>query len=159
MPISGSQKALMLAFAGVARAGATRSGYGDYLVIPVQVQVTINSVDLSAYVTAVEIDDGYVPMDRTVFGNVTRTIGGGIGDWTVRVKARQDFGSSAWHSQILPLLNLNTTIVINRNSQSLHPQWTGTGRFRRYTPLKTKAGEDPEVELEFGSTGTFISVT
>jgi hypothetical protein len=122
---------------------------------------TLGGTAITAYVSQIEIDDGKESVERTVFGNVARNMGSGIARWTIRITAFQDYGSSALHSIVTPLVNTNVAIIIRMDSTAnvsvTNPEWQATGHLARYKRLDAKVGEDPVVVLEFENAGTAIS--
>jgi len=83
------------------------------------VQVTINSVDLTDHVASVTWTETASELETTAMGdsNVTRI--GGLKDGSFSVEFHQDFAASSVYATLYPLLGTTTTVELTPVSGSL----------------------------------------
>jgi hypothetical protein len=80
------------------------------------VQVTVNSVDLTDHVASVTWTESAAELETTAMGdsNVTRI--GGLKDGSVSIEFHQDFGASSVYATLYPLLGTTTTVELTPTS-------------------------------------------
>jgi hypothetical protein len=83
------------------------------------VQVTVNSVDLTDHVASVTWTESAAELETTAMGdsNVTRI--GGLKDGSVSIEFHQDFGASSVYATLYPLLGTTTTVELTPTSGAL----------------------------------------
>lgn len=83
------------------------------------VQVTVNSTDLTDHVTSVSFSQSAAELDTTTMGssNVTRI--GGLEDGTVTIEFLQDFAASETYASLDGLLGTVVTVEVTPTSGSL----------------------------------------
>ena len=83
------------------------------------VQVTVNSTDLTDHVTSVSFSQSAAELDTTTMGssNVTRI--GGLEDGTVTLEFLQDFAASETYASLDGLLGTVVTVEVTPTSGSL----------------------------------------
>lgn len=80
------------------------------------VQVTVNSVDLSDHVTSLTWNETAAELDSTAMGdgNVTRIAG--LKDGSLTIEFQQDFAASSVYATLYPLLGTVTTVTAKPTS-------------------------------------------
>jgi len=80
------------------------------------VQVTVNSVDLTDHVASVTWTESAAELETTAMGdsNVTRI--GGLKDGSVSIEFHQDFATSSVYQTLYPLLGTTTTVELTPTS-------------------------------------------
>ncbi len=80
------------------------------------VQVTVNSVDLTDHVASITWTETSEELDTTSMGSANRTRLGGLKDGSVSIEFHQDFGSSSVYQTLYPLLGTVTTVTMTPTS-------------------------------------------
>ncbi|MCP4743259.1 MAG: radical SAM protein [Actinomycetales bacterium] len=83
------------------------------------VQVTVNSVDLTDHVASVTWTESAAELETTAMGdsNVTRI--GGLKDGSVSIEFHQDFAASSVYATLYPLLGTTTTVELTPTSSAV----------------------------------------
>lgn len=105
---------------------------------------TVNSVDLSAWCTAVSLEVTYDDIDTTAFGDTLRTRIPGLGDGSVSGSLHVDYASSATYATLQPLAGSTTTVVIKKDSgatSATNPSFTVTAAINQFTYINASVGE------------------
>lgn len=106
--------------------------------------VTINSVNLSAWVTSVTFPFSAEELDDTAMGDSTRSAAGGLKNWGPTIEFNQDFAAGGPDATIQPLVGTTTTISVRPTSSavsSTNPNYTGTVLVAEYSPFGNRVGE------------------
>ena len=83
------------------------------------VQVTVNSVDLTSHVTSVTFTTSAAELDTTAMGDSNITRIGGLQDGSVSIEFLQDFAASEVYATIDALLGTTTTVEVTPTSGAL----------------------------------------
>jgi hypothetical protein len=83
------------------------------------VQVTVNSVDLTDHVASITWTEQSEELDTTSMGSANRTRTGGLKDGSVSIEFHQDFGASSVYATLYPLLGTTTTVEMTPTSGAL----------------------------------------
>ena len=89
--------------------------------------VTINSINLSAYVTSISLDYAVDSIETTAMGSTGHTFVGGIQNITATIEMNQDFASSSVAATLDAVLGTPTTVAIKPTSaatSSTNPLYT-----------------------------------
>lgn len=110
------------------------------------VSVTINSVDLSAYVTSCTVDYKVGAVESTnMASGGARTYVGGLQENVVTVNFNQDFAATKVAATLDALIGSTTTIVIKPTSAAVsatNPSYTITGAYCEGTqPVNGAVGD------------------
>ena len=81
--------------------------------------ITINSVDLSTYVTSVTLSQSADSLETTAMGDSARTFIGGLTNGTLDIDFNADFAASKTEATIYPLIGTVTTVVVKPASGSV----------------------------------------
>jgi hypothetical protein len=107
--------------------------------------VTVNSVDMSQFITSVTLNTTREVVDTTGFSTSgARTRIAGLQDNSVTLEFNQDYASGAVEATIYPLIGSITTIVVRPTSSAssaTNPQYTCTALVSEWTPLSGAVGE------------------
>lgn len=83
------------------------------------VQVTINSVDLTDHVASVSWTETSAELDTTAMGDSSITRIGGLKDGSITVEFHQDFEAASVYATLNPLLGTVTTVTVTPTSGAL----------------------------------------
>jgi len=83
------------------------------------VQVTVNSVDLTDHVASITWTESADELDTTSMGSANRTRLGGLKDGSVSIEFHQDFAASSVYISLYSLLGTTTTVTMTPTSGSL----------------------------------------
>ena len=97
-------------------------------------KVTINSVNLSSYISSVTLNTSTDVVETTGFSSTAaRTRVAGLQDNSVTIEFFQDFATSLVEQTIYPLLGSTTTVVVLPTSSAAsatNPSYTFTALYR-----------------------------
>jgi len=123
--------------------------------------VTINSVDLSDYVTSVTLNYEIEAVESTAMGG-NRSYIGGLQNNSISVALNQDFAATKTEATIFPLVGTQTTVVIKPEDaakSATNPEYTVTGTYLAASqPVTGAVGELAAMTLEFTG-GTLAKAT
>ena len=124
--------------------------------------VTINSVDLSAYVTSVTVDYKVDAVESTAMGNTGHLYVGGLQSNSVTVNLNQDFAATKTEATIYPLVGTATTVVVKADSGAVsatNPSYTIANTFLEGSqPVAGAVGDLAAMALTFNG-GTMTKAT
>ena len=112
------------------------------------IQVSVNAIDLTGYVTNVEFVQAVDQVESTVM-STTSTNGhqfvGGIQQNTVTISFNQDFAASKVHATLTALVGVQTTVIVRPTSAvvgALNPNLTITNcLMNEYRPVTGSVGD------------------
>ena len=112
------------------------------------VQVTVNAIDLTAYVTNVEFVQAVDSVESTSMSSTStngHTFTGGIQNNTATISFNQDFATSKVHATLTALVGVQTTVVVKPTSAApgaTNPNFTLTGAMmNEYRPVTGAVGD------------------
>lgn len=106
--------------------------------------VTVNSVDLSAYVTNVVVDRQKDPVETTAMGATGHTFVGGLQSDTVTINFNQDFAATKVNATLTGLVGTTTTVLVKHDSGAVsatNPSYSCSGFFAGYSPINGGVGD------------------
>lgn len=107
--------------------------------------ITINSVDLSTYISSVSLNVSEDVVETTGFGSTAaRTRIAGLLDNSVTLEFMQDFATSTLEPTIYPLLGTTTTVVVKpvgSTTSATNPSYTFTALVSEWQPVSGAVGE------------------
>ncbi len=83
------------------------------------VQVTVNSVDLTDHVASVSWSESSDELETTSMGSANRTRIGGLKDGSVSIEFHQDFAASSVYQTLYSLLGTVTTVEMTPTSAAV----------------------------------------
>lgn len=114
--------------------------------------VTVNSVDLSAYVTSVTVDYQIDSVETTSMGATGHTFVGGLQSSSIQVNFNQDFAATKTEATLFPLVGTTTSVVVKADSAAVsatNPSYTCSGFFAGYTPIAGAVGDLAALQATF----------
>lgn len=124
--------------------------------------VTVNSVDLSAYVTSVTLDYKVDSVEVTAMGATGHSYTGGLQSNTVALNLNQDFAATKVEATTFPLVGTTTTLVIKADSGAVsatNPSYTITGAYLEGSqPVQGAVGDLAAMQLTFTG-GSLVKAT
>mgnify|MGYP003109172463 FL=1 len=106
--------------------------------------VTINSVDLSSYVTSVTLSQSADSLETTAMGDTARTYIGGLTNGTVDIEFNADFAAAKTEATIYPLVGTTTAVVVKPVDASVsatNPSYTFNVVVTEWDTLNGSIGE------------------
>lgn len=125
--------------------------------------VEINSVDLSTFVRGVTINYAAEMLDETAMGDTTRTMKGGLKNWSMEIEFTQDFAASSPDVSLFSLVGSTFTVTVRPVKGTAvgatNPNYTGTGILESYSPLQNSVGELAMTTVTIQSAGALSRAT
>lgn len=106
--------------------------------------ITINSVDLSTYVTSVTLSQSADSLETTAMGDSARTFIAGLTNGTIDIDFNADFAASKTEATIYPLVGTTTAVVVKPGSGSVsstNPSYTFNVVVTEWDTLNGSIGE------------------
>lgn len=122
--------------------------------------VTINAVDLSAYVSQVAVQLEYDSVPSDAMGNTAHTFVAGLQNSTVTLTMNQDYAASKVEATVYPLVGTTTTVVVKPTSSAVsatNPSYTCSGFLASHQSVNGAVGELATTQLTF--TGSITKAT
>lgn len=119
--------------------------------------VTVNSVDLSAYVTSVTVDYKVDEVETTAMGATGHTYTAGLQSSSIVVNLNQDFAATKVEATVFPLVGTTTTVVVKADSGAVsatNPSYTCSGFLANSQPIQGAVGELAAMQLTFNGSIT-----
>ena len=131
-------------------------------IVLTDVQVTVNSVDLTDHVTGVTLNYEVDAVEVTAMSDTAHKFTGGLTNASATVEFQQDFASSSVDDTINPLVGTTTTVLIVPTSGAVsatNPSYTMTGTYvSGYQPIDGSVGDLSTTSVDFQG-GTLTKAT
>lgn len=104
----------------------------------------INSVDLSDHVKSITINYESETQDNTAMGDDTRSMQGGIKNWSMSVELHQDYAVGEVDDTLFDIVGTAVPVVVKPTSGAVstsNPSYSGYGLISTYTPLGGAFGD------------------
>ena len=124
--------------------------------------VTINSVDLSSYVTSITLSQSADNLEDTAMGDTSRSYIGGLKSGTVDIEFNADFAASKTEATIFPLVGTSTAVVIKPVDASVsatNPSYTFNAICTEWDTLNGSVGEIATHSVSWPITGAITKAT
>ena len=124
--------------------------------------VTINSLDLSSYVTSVTLSQSADNLEDTAMGDTSRSYIGGLKSGTVDIEFNADFAASKTEATIFPLVGTSTAVVIKPVAASVsatNPSYTFNAIVTSWDTLNGSVGEIATHSVSWPITGAITKAT
>ena len=124
--------------------------------------VTINSVDLSSYVTSITLSQSADSLEDTAMGDTSRSYIGGLKSGTVDIEFNADFAASKTEATIFPLVGTSTAVVIKPVAASVsatNPSYTFNAICTEWDTLNGSVGEIATHSVSWPITGAITKAT
>ena len=128
----------------------------------INASVTINSVDLSSYVTSVTLSQSADNLEDTAMGDTSRSYIGGLKSGTVDIEFNADFAASKTEATIFPLVGTSTAVVIKPVAASVsatNPSYTFNAIVTSWDTLNGSVGEIATHSVSWPITGAITKAT
>jgi len=125
-------------------------------------QITINSVDLSNHVTSVTFSEITDALETTAFGQSFRSRIGGLKDGTIDVEFNQDFAASNVQATIRTLLGTVVVVVLKPTSAAVsatNPSYTFSVLVDEWPTFGNAVGELATVSVSWPLTTAVVEAT
>ena len=106
--------------------------------------ITINSVDLSTYVTSVTLSQSADSLETTAMGDSAHTFIGGLTNGTIDIDFNADFAASKTEATIYPLVGTTTAVVVkpvDASTSATNPSYTFNVVVNEWDTLNGSIGE------------------
>lgn len=127
-----------------------------------QCSLTVNSVDLSSYVTQIALNYAVDQVEVTAMGSGGHTFTGGIQNVSVDVTLNQDFAATKVAATLDALIGTTTTVVVKADSGAVsatNPSYTISNAFLAATqPVNGSVGDLASMSVSFTG-GTLVKAT
>lgn len=128
----------------------------------IDASVTIDSVDLSDYVTACTINYEAEELDDTAMGDTSRSRIGGLKNWSVDLEFNQDFASTGPDANLFDILGTVVAIDIRPTTATVsatNPKFTGSALVQSAPPLAGGTGDLAKTSCSLLGSGTLTRGT
>lgn len=119
--------------------------------------VNLNSTDLSAYASKIELTVDVEDKDVTTYGSLGwKEVLGGLKSGSVAITFKQDVANTALDSIVWPLLGTVVTFEIrlaNTTVTTSNPKYTGSLLVKSWNPISGNVGDAAEVSVTYPTTG------
>ena len=119
--------------------------------------ITVNGVDLSDYVTSIEISITREEIETTTFASGGgRSRIAGLEDSSISLTFLQDFGAASVDATINPLIGKATNVVIQTGGSTVSatkPSYTASVLVTEWMPIANAVGDAPEISVEWPVVG------
>ena len=110
----------------------------------IDARVEVNSVDLSDWVTNVQLPIEYEALEDTAMGDVARSRLAGLQDSTIQINFNQDFAASAVDATLAAARGTVVVIKVRPTSAAIgatNPEYVGSYLVNQYSPFGAGVGE------------------
>jgi hypothetical protein len=126
------------------------------------VKVTINSVNLSAFCTSASNPMSAEEKETTAFGSTWKSMIAGLKEGKLDLEFNQDLASSAVNQTIQPLLGTVVAFTLKQSSaatSATNPEYQGSVLVTEYTPIDGSVGDLASVKVSWPTTGAITYAT
>lgn len=122
----------------------------SYLSNPV---VTVNTVALTGWCSAANLNVRFDALDNTTFGETARTYAKGLGDHELTLTLLLTYAAAETYATLAPLVGTTTTVIVKPTSaadSATNPGFTLTGTFLAELPvINATLGELQTIDITF----------
>lgn len=125
-------------------------------IVLTDVEVTVNSVDLSDHIASVTIDQSFNEVTTTAFGDSGVTRIAGLEDSSISLEFHQDFAASSVDATLNALVGQTTSVVVKPTSSAVsatNPSYTMTCLVSQWNPISGGAGDLSTVSVTWPVSG------
>lgn len=119
--------------------------------------VSINGVNLSAFVRSVTLSFSAELQDDTAMGDSARSRIGGLRDWSLQVEFFQSYAASMVDATLFPLVGTIFGIEVRSSAAAVgatNPRYTGSAILESYQPVGGAVGENLMAPVTLQGVGT-----
>ena len=128
-------------------------------------EVTLNAVDLSAFVRSVQVEESTEVLETQGMGDTTRVKSQGFLDWTATIEFYQSFYTAEVNQTLDPLYRNGTTFVftvmanLTDGISTENPKYTGNAILSSFQPISGAHGEILMSSVTVESAGALVRST
>jgi hypothetical protein len=107
--------------------------------------VSLNAVNLSAFVRSVTLNYAAELQDDTAMGDSARSRIGGLKDWSIQIEFFQSYAAGAVDATLFNLVGSTFAVEVRHSAaaaSATNPKYTGTGILESYQPVGGAVGEN-----------------
>jgi hypothetical protein len=107
-------------------------------------QILINSVDLTNRITEVKLAEKVTPVDSTAFGVTAKQYLAGLGDNNFSITVQQDYAGSETEQTIYPLIGTLVPVTVkpvNTTTSTTNPLYSFVVLVNEWVPVGGKPGD------------------
>ena len=124
--------------------------------------ITINSVDLSSYVTSVTLSQSADNLEDTAMGDSSRSYIGGLKSGSVDIEFTADFAAAKTEATIFPLVGTSTAVVVKPVAASVsatNPSYSFNAVVTEWDTRNGAVGEIATHSISWPITGAITKAT
>ena len=124
--------------------------------------LSVNSVDLSAYVTSITISQSADSVEDTSMGDTARSFIGGLKTGPLDISFNQDFAAAKTEATIYPLIGTTTTCVVRPTAAAVgttNPSYTATVLVTEWTSVEGSVGDLATASVSWPIVGNLAKAT
>ncbi len=131
-------------------------------IVLTDVDVTINSIDLSDHIAQVTLNTDVNEVVTTAFGDSAVTRVGGLKDSSVQIDFHQDFAATSVEATMYPLIGTVTTFVVKPLSAAVsatNPSYSFSALVSSWSPINGAVGDLATVSVTYPVSGVITKAT
>jgi hypothetical protein len=124
--------------------------------------LTLNGVNLSAWVKSITVKDDVESADVTTMGATAKVEAPGLFAPGLSVTFKQDRANSAVDQTLAAIRGTSVAAVVRAASAAVaatNPQWAATVFVKSYSPISGSVGEYEDAQVEFGMASAWTRTT
>jgi hypothetical protein len=125
--------------------------------------VAINSSDLSAYCSKIELSIEAEDQETTTFGSAGwKEVLGGLNSGELALTFKQDVAAAALDSILWPLFGTVVTFEVRISSTAVgtsNPKYTGSVLIAEHAPISGSVGDVAEMDVSYPTSGAITRAT
>lgn len=124
--------------------------------------VSLNAVNLSAFVRSVTLNYAAELQDDTAMGDSARSRIGGLKDWSIQIEFFQDYAAGAVDASLFSLVGTTFAVEVRHSgaaASATNPKYTGTGILESYQPVGGAVGENLMAPVVVQGVGSLTRAT
>lgn len=127
------------------------------------VKVTINAVNLSAFCTSASNPMSADDQETTAFGSTWKSMIAGLKEGKLELEFNQDLAASAVNQTIQPLFGgAPVAFTLKQSSgatSATNPEYQGSVLINEYTPIDGSVGDLAKVKVSWPTSGAIVYAT
>ena len=124
--------------------------------------ITVNSIDLSTYVSSVTLQKTVNEVTTTAFGDNGVTRIGGLEDNSVTLSFHEDYAAAKVYATINPLVGSTTAVTVkpvNTTTSSTNPVWSMTVLVTEWPLINGAVGDLATADITWPVSGVITTST
>jgi hypothetical protein len=124
--------------------------------------LSVEGTDLSDKIRSVTFSYSSETQDDTAMGDDTRSMVGGLKNWSVEVEFNQDFASGEVDATLFSKVGTKVALVLRPDAgtkSTTNPEFTGDAILTDYPPMGGSVGDQLTASATFQAAGTLSRAT